>query len=138
MAVRRSWLRTRQSLCLFLPCRRLPDRIREALYRHEMKMSEFSRSCSVSCGTCMLLVYCGSGAESLSPYINILHHFRAVSRWRFFHVDSSKEVLGREREDQVLQQCESYLTQMRKGSNDAHQVTPRESEILDLLRLGIQ
>src|SRR6266704_1535188 len=98
MAVRRSWLRTRQSLCLFLPCRRLPDRIREALYRHEMKMSEFSRSCSVSCGTCMLLVYCGSG-------------------------------------DQVLQQCESYLTQMRKGSNDAHQVTARESEILDLLRL---
>jgi len=59
-----------------------------------------------------------------------------VSRWRFFHVDSSKEVLGREREDQVVQQCESYLTQMRKGSNDAHQVTPRESEILDLLRLG--
>jgi len=66
---------------------------------------------------------------------DILHHFRAVSRWRFFHVDSSKEVLGREREDQVLQQCESYLTQMRKGSNDAHQVTARESEILDLLRL---
>jgi hypothetical protein len=59
-----------------------------------------------------------------------------VSRWRFFHVDSSKELLGREREDQVVQQCESYLTQMRKGSNDAHQVTARESEILDLLRLG--
>ncbi len=36
----------------------------------------------------------------------------------------------------MVQQCESYLTQMRKGSNDAHQVTPRESEILDLLRLG--
>jgi len=32
---------------------------------------------------------------------------------------------------------ESYLTQMRKGSNDARQVTPRESEILDLLRLRL-
>ena len=49
---------------------------------------------------------------------------------------SSKEVLGREREDQVVQQFEGYLTQMRKGSNNAHQVTLRESEILDLLRLG--
>src|SRR6266481_3796714 len=53
MAERRSWLRTRQSLCLFLPCRRLPDRIREELYRREMKMSEFWLSCSVSCGTSM-------------------------------------------------------------------------------------
>ncbi len=32
---------------------------------------------------------------------------------------------------------ESYLTQMRKGSSDARQVTPRESEILDLLRLRL-
>lgn len=32
---------------------------------------------------------------------------------------------------------ENYLTQMRKGPNDARQVTPRESEILDLLRLRL-
>src|SRR6266850_3855489 len=51
MAERRSWLHTRQSLCSLLPCRRLPDRIREALYRRRMKMSEFWISCSVSCGT---------------------------------------------------------------------------------------
>jgi hypothetical protein len=31
----------------------LPDRIREVLSRREMKMSEFWRSCSVSCGTSM-------------------------------------------------------------------------------------
>jgi DNA-binding NarL/FixJ family response regulator len=32
---------------------------------------------------------------------------------------------------------ENYLTQMRKGPNDVRQVTPRESEILDLLRLRL-
>src|SRR6266852_7141686 len=51
MAARRSWLRTRQSLCSLLRCRRLPDRIREAWYRRGMKMSESWLSCSVSCGT---------------------------------------------------------------------------------------
>src|SRR6266849_11218837 len=51
MAARRSWLHTRQSLCSLLPCRRLPDRIREASYRPVMKMSESWLSCSVSCGT---------------------------------------------------------------------------------------
>src|SRR6266849_10800562 len=51
MAARRSWLHTRQSLCSLLPCRRLPDRIREASYRRGMKMSEFWISYLVSCGT---------------------------------------------------------------------------------------
>ncbi len=32
---------------------------------------------------------------------------------------------------------ESYLTQIHKGSSDSRQVTPRESEILDLLRLRL-
>src|SRR5882724_2873833 len=53
MAALRSWLHTQQSICSLLPCRRLPDCIREVLYHREMKMSEFSRSCSVSCGTSM-------------------------------------------------------------------------------------
>src|SRR5713226_9329941 len=51
MAARRSWLHIRQSLCSLLPCRRLPDRIREASYRRGMKMSESWLSCSASCGT---------------------------------------------------------------------------------------
>src|SRR5260370_7804910 len=54
MAARRSWLHTRQSLCSLLPFRRLPDRIREALYRRGVKMSESCLSCSVSCGTFLI------------------------------------------------------------------------------------
>src|SRR5881296_1486349 len=51
MVVRRSALRIRQSLCSLLPCQRLLARIQEASYLPGMKMSEFWRSCLVSCGT---------------------------------------------------------------------------------------
>src|SRR6266852_9727916 len=51
MAARRSALHIRQSSCSLLPCQRLPDRIQEASYHRRMKMSEFWRSCLVSCGT---------------------------------------------------------------------------------------
>src|SRR5262245_23423878 len=81
MAAHQSWLRTRQSLGLFLPCRRLPDRIREVLYRREMKMSEFWRSCSVSCGTSMFGLLWESSRRFLNPYIVIMNRFRRVSRW---------------------------------------------------------
>src|SRR5713101_494431 len=80
MAARRSWLRTRQSICSLLPCRRLPDHIRAVLYRREMKMSESWISCSVSCGTSMFgLLWSGVGGFG-SLYV-ILHRFRDVSRW---------------------------------------------------------
>src|SRR2546425_9603279 len=67
MAVHLSWLHTRQSICSLLPCRQLPDRIQEALYRREMKMSEFSRSCSVSCGTSVCGLLWNSCQRGLSP-----------------------------------------------------------------------
>src|SRR5882724_10215179 len=67
MAARRSWLRTRQSLYLFLPCWRFRDRIREVSYRREMKMSEFWRSCSVSCGTSVCGLLWNSCQRGLSP-----------------------------------------------------------------------
>src|SRR6266436_4078518 len=67
MAVRRSWLRTRQSICSLLPCRQLPDHTREVFYRREMKMSEFWRSCSVSCGTSICGLLWNSGQWGLGP-----------------------------------------------------------------------
>src|SRR5689334_5247329 len=80
MAARRSWLHTLQSICSLLPCRRLPDHIREELYRREMKMSEFSRSCWSPAGR-PCLVYCGSGVGGFESLYVISHRFRDVSRW---------------------------------------------------------
>src|SRR6266852_9434784 len=80
MAARRSWLHIRQSLCLLLPCRRLLDRIREALYRRGMKMSEFWISCLVSCGTFLFGFLWESSRQVWSLKV-ILHRFRQLSRW---------------------------------------------------------
>src|SRR5229473_3178780 len=70
MVARRSWLHTQQSLCSLLPCRRLPDRIQEALYRREMKTSVSYRSCSVSCGTSMFGLLWG---RSLRVWVPACH-----------------------------------------------------------------
>src|SRR6266478_138197 len=78
MAARRSWLHTRQSLCSLLPCRRLPDRIREALYRREMKMSEFWRSCLVSCGTSIFGFLWESSRQLWVPEGHIAPFLRVV------------------------------------------------------------
>src|SRR2546426_8245755 len=89
MAARRSWLHTRQSLCSLLPCRRLPDRIREALYRREMKMSEFWISCSVSCGT-FLFGFLWENSRRFWSLKVILHRFSELSR-RLFRANDSEE-----------------------------------------------
>src|SRR5882672_469658 len=78
MAARRSWLHTRQSLCSLLPCQRLPDRIREALYRRGMKMSEFWISCSVSCGTFLFGFLWESSGQVWVPKGHIAPFLRLV------------------------------------------------------------
>src|SRR5216684_4344227 len=87
MAARRSGLHIRQSPCSLLPCQRLPDRIQEASYHRRMKMSEFWRSWSVSCGTSVFGFLRESSQQfwvpehHIAPFLGVVK--TAFSRKRF-------------------------------------------------------
>src|SRR5712664_565866 len=87
MAAHRSALHIRQSSCSLLPCQRLPDRIQEASYHRRMKMSEFWRSCLVSCGTSVFGFLWKSSRRSwvpevhTAPFLGVVK--TALSRKRF-------------------------------------------------------
>src|SRR5258707_2204743 len=89
MAARRSGLHIRQSPRSLLPCQQLPDRIQEASYHRRMKMSEFWRSCLISCGT-SIFGFLRERTRGFGSLKVILHRFSELSR-KLFPTHDSEE-----------------------------------------------